>query len=157
MMVPATMGGAKHGVAKLISDEYPKTIYIHCYGHALNLAAGYAIKKCKIMKDALDIIFEVSKLIKYSPKRDVQFESLKQNFAPDTPGYRVLYPTRWTICANPLKSVTDNYAVLQKLWNTSKDETSDTSIKARMIRVETQFKTYAFFFGVHLGYLIETY
>ena len=150
----STMRGVKHGVAKLISDEYPKAVYTHCYGHALNLAAGDAIKKCKIMKDALDIVFEVSKLIKYSPKRDVQFESLKQNLAPDTPGFRVLCPTRWTVRANSLKSVTDNYAVLQTLWETAKDETSDTSIKARIIGVEAQFKTYAFFFGVHLGYLI---
>lgn len=133
---------------------YPKAIYTHCYGHALNLAAGDAIKHCKIMKDALDIIFEVSKLIKYSSKRDVQFESLKQNLAPDTPGFHVLCPTRWTVHANSLKSVTDNYTVLQNLWETSKDETSDTSIKARTIGVATQFKMYAFFFGVHLGYLI---
>lgn len=82
------------------------------------------------------------------------FESLKQNLAPDTPGFCVLFPTRWTVRAISLKSVTDNYAVLQTLWETAKDETSDTSIKARIIGVEAQFKTYAFFFGVHLGYLI---
>ena len=85
------------------------------------------------MKDALDLVFEVSKLIKYSPKRDVQFESLKQHLVPETPGFRVLCPTWCTVHANWLKSVTDNYAVLQTFWDTSKDETSDTSIKARII------------------------
>ena len=70
--------------------------------------------------------FEVSKLIQYSPKRDMQFESLKQNLAPETPGLHVLCLTRWTVRANSLTSVTDNYAVLQTLWETSKDETSDT-------------------------------
>ena len=79
---------------------------------------------------------------------------LKQNLEPDTPGFRVLCPTRWTVRANSLKSVIDNYKVLQELWESSQDETSDTSIKARIIGVETQFKTYAFFFGVHLVYLI---
>ena len=78
----------------------------------------------------------------------MQFESLKQTLTPDTPGFRVLCPTRWTVRANSLKSVTDNYTVLQKLWETSKDETSNTSIKARIIGVEAQFKTYAFFFGL---------
>ena len=99
----STMRGVKHGVAKLISDKSPKAIYIHCYGHALNLAAGDAIKKYKVMKDALDIVFEVSKLIKYSPKRDVQFESLKQNLTPEIPGFCVLCPTRRTVRANSLK------------------------------------------------------
>jgi len=47
--------------------------------------------------------------------------------------------------------------VLQELWESSQDKTSDTSIKARIIGVETRFKTYAFFFGVHLGYLILKY
>ena len=65
------MSGHRNGVAKSISDEQPKAIFTHCYGHVLNLSAGDTIKRCKIMKDALDIVFEVSKLIKYSPKRDV--------------------------------------------------------------------------------------
>ena len=150
----STMSGPKKGVAKVISDEQPKAIYTHCYGHALNLSVGDTIKHCKILKDALDIVYEVSKLIKYFPKRDMQFENLKQNLAPDTPGFRVLCPTRWTVRANSLKSVIDNYKVLQELWESSQDETSDTSIKARIIGVEAQFKTYAFFFGIHLGYLI---
>ena len=150
----STLSGPKKGVAKLFSDEQPKAIYTHCYGHALNLSAEDTIKRCKIMKNALDIVFEVSKLIKYSPKKNVKFEKLKQNLEPDTPGFRVLCPTRWTVRANSLKSVIDNYKVLQELWDSSQDETSDTSIKARIIGVETQFKTYAFFFGVHLGYLI---
>ena len=63
-----TMSGPKKGVAKVISDEQPKAIYTHCYGHALNLSVGDTIKHCKILKDALDIVFEVSKLIKYYPK-----------------------------------------------------------------------------------------
>jgi len=53
-----------------------------------------------------------------------------------------------------LKSVVDNYTVLQKLWDTSKDKTSNVSIKARIIGVEAQFKTHSFFFGIHLGNLI---
>ena len=40
-----------------------------------------------VMKDALDITFEVSKLIKFSPKRDVMFEKLKDIITPDTPGF----------------------------------------------------------------------
>ena len=82
--------------------------YMHCYGHALNLAAGDSIKSFKLMKDTLHTTLEVSKLVKYSPKRDVQFEKLKDNFAPDNPGFCVLCPTRWTVRADTLKSVLDN-------------------------------------------------
>ena len=123
------MRGARNGVAKQLNDEESRAVYIHCYGHALSLAAGDSIKNSKTMKDALDITFEVSRLIKFSPKRDVMFEKLKDAIAPDTPGFRVLCITHWTVRANTLKSVLDNYAVLQELWEQAQEEVSDPSIK----------------------------
>ena len=56
--------------------------------------------------------------------------------------------------AASFKSVLDNYTVLQKLWDISKDQASDPSMKARIIGVETQFKTYRTYFGIQLGYLL---
>ena len=47
------------------------------------------------MKGALDTTFEVSKVVKYSLKRDVKFEKLKESPAPDNPGICVLCPTKW--------------------------------------------------------------
>ena len=44
------------------------------------------------------------------------FEIFKSKLAPDMPGFRVLCPTRWTVRANSLQSVLDNYSVLQELW-----------------------------------------
>ena len=46
------MKGARNEVAKQLSDEENRAVYIHCYGHALNLAAAESIKNLKIMKDA---------------------------------------------------------------------------------------------------------
>ena len=66
----------------------------------------------KALQDVLDITHEISGLIKLSPKRDNTFNCIKKELAPDTPGFRVLCPTRWTVRANSLKSVLDNYAVL---------------------------------------------
>ena len=150
----ATMMGTRNGVAKQLSDEENRAVFIHCYGHALNLAVGDSVKCSKLLKDALEITFEVSKLVKYSPKRDVIFEKLKDHLAPDTPGFRVLCPTRWTVRANSLQSVLDNYSVLQELWEESKDKASDPSVKARIIGVQAQFKKFSYFFGVLLGELI---
>lgn len=150
----ATMMGTRSGVAKQLSDEENCAVFLHCYGHALNLAVGDSVRNSKLLKDALEITFEVSKLVKYSPKRDVMFEKLKDKLAPDTPGFRVLCPTRWTVRANSLQSVLDNYSVLQELWEESKDQASDPSVKARIIGVQAQFKTFRYFLGVLLGELI---
>ena len=67
----STMRGPKSVVAKQLLDDEPRAVFTHCYGHSLNLAISDTMKGCKVTKDALDLIFEVTKLIKYSPKRDV--------------------------------------------------------------------------------------
>ena len=64
------MKGGNTGVAKQLLQEESRALYTHCYGHALNLAVGDAVKHCKVMKDALDTTYEVPKLVKYSPKRN---------------------------------------------------------------------------------------
>ena len=38
------MKGARNEVSKQWSDEENRAVYIHCYGHALNLAATESIK-----------------------------------------------------------------------------------------------------------------
>lgn len=46
------MSGNRSRVAKRISE------FIHCYGHARNLAARDTIKNVKVMRDALDTTHE---------------------------------------------------------------------------------------------------
>ena len=115
------------------------------------MAVCDAVKNCKILQDALDTTFEIGKLVKYSPKRDAMFHQLKQQLAPDSPDFRVLCPTRWTVRANSLQNVLDNYTVLQSLWEACLESKLDPEIKSRVIGVKTQMATFDFFFGVYLG------
>ena len=73
----ANMCGARNGIATPFSREEPRAIFIHCYGHALNLAVGDCVKKNTILRDTLDVTFEISKLVKFSPRRDTEFEKIK--------------------------------------------------------------------------------
>ena len=50
----SAMSGAKSGIAKQILEEEPRAYYTHCYGHALNLAAGDTIRGVSVLKNALD-------------------------------------------------------------------------------------------------------
>ena len=75
----SAMSESKRGVAKIISDAEPRAVYTHCYGHALNPSMCDCIKQSKVMKSALDVVAEISKLIKKSPKRDSFFERLKKH------------------------------------------------------------------------------
>ena len=105
---------------------------------------GDTVKKCKLMRSFLDAVFEITMLIKKSPKRDAIFQKLKHDLATDTPSFRVLCPTRWTLRAASLQSVLDNYEVLLGVWDESKNSQIDSEMKARIIGVETQILTECF-------------
>jgi len=103
------------------------------------------------MKKALDITHEITKLVKYSPRRDNIFKDLKGEMAPSSPGIRVLCPTRWTVRAGSMRSIIDNYHVLQKLWDEAAEIVRDSETIARIRGVAAQMRTFDFFWGLLLG------
>ena len=153
----STMRGIKNGVAKQIMDLEPRALYTHCYGHSLNLATSDVVKQSKILQDALDTTNEITKLIKLSPRRENIFQGLKDAMsAADTssPGIRVLCPTRWTVQADSLASVTKNYTVLQSTWEEALEISKDSETKARIQGVASQMYTFKFLFGIMLAEMV---
>ena len=147
----AAMCGSQKGVATLIQQEEPRAIYIHCYGHALNLACGDAVKKCELMRDALDTSYELIKLIKKSHRRDAVFQNVRKQLHEDANiGIRVLCPTRWTVRAQALQSIISNYSALQHLWEVALTFVKDTVMKSRILGVSSCIT----FFGICLGELL---
>lgn len=153
----SNMVGIRSGVATLIKNEEPRATLVHCYGHSLQLAVSDTVKQIKTMSDALDTTNEISKLLKYSPKRDTLFHKLKQDLAPHTPGFRVLCPTRWTVRANSLQSVIDNWEPLHELWEECLCTRLDSEVKSRIIGVKYQMQTFQYFFGTSLGVLLMSH
>ena len=147
----SNMSGVRNGVAKQIQDEQPNAFFTHCYGHSLNLAVSDTIKQCNTMKSALEITHEITKLIKYSPRRERIFKDLKGEMAPGSPGVRVLCPTRWTVRADSMLSIIQNYSVLQELWDKAVDIVRDSDTIARIRGVSAQMQSFNFFFGLVLG------
>ena len=65
-----------------------------------------------------------------------------------------LCPHRWTVKAESLKSMVDNYGVLQKTWKESKDCVKDTEMKGKITGVATQMETFHYLYGVMLSQMI---
>ena len=72
-----TMSGARSRVAKRITDEKPRALFTHCYGHSLNLAASDTVKNSRLMRNALETTHEITKLIKFSPRCEQFLEVLR--------------------------------------------------------------------------------
>ena len=155
----STMSGSRSGVAKRVQDEEARAVFTHCYSHSLNLAAGDSIKKSKIMKSTLETTHEITKLIKLSPRRqgvfmEVQQESEMSSESDVKSTVKLLCPTRWTVRADSLHSIIDNYSELLETWDRANDIARDTETKARIQGVASQMETFDFMFGTYLGELI---
>ena len=94
------------------------------------------MKESKPIKNALEMTHEVYKLIKCSPKRENIFRRIKEASRLTTDycsssSIRVLCPTQWTVRANALASIIENYAVLQDTWDEALEVAKDTDSKAK--------------------------
>ena len=66
----SNMLGKRSGVAVQIKRVRPKVIETHCHGHFLNLSVKDATKSNRLINDVLEIVVEITKLIKFSLKRE---------------------------------------------------------------------------------------
>jgi len=62
--------------AKVLQSLSTRKRTVHYYGHALNVAVGDCMKFSKVCKDTLDTSFEITRFIKFSPKRNAAFERI---------------------------------------------------------------------------------
>ena len=108
----ANMARSRTGTATQLRHVEERAICTHCYGHALNLAVADVVKQSKVIRDVLDTVGEINKVLKYSPRRDSLFEQLKSSVSPGTVGFRTHCPTQWTVRAASLQSVIDNPGIL---------------------------------------------
>ena len=101
------------------------------------------------MKSALEMTHEITKLVKYSPRRESIFRDLKGEMAPSNPGVRVLCPTRWTVRADSMQSIIQNYSVLQELWDKAVEIVHDSDTIACIRGVTAQMQSFDFLPRVH--------
>ena len=73
----SNMSGSRSGVAARLLLEEKRAVYTHCYAHALNLAIGNTLKWSKICCEAMEVACEITKLIKFSPKRNAAYDKIK--------------------------------------------------------------------------------
>ena len=147
----AAMAGHKSGVATAILSKEPRALYSHCYGHALNLAVQDMMKGNKILHDTLDTVEEMTKLIKKSPKRQAIFKKIQHEITCESPGIRMLAPTRWTVRAEALTSISENYEALRDTWYVAIEESKDSEMRAHIGGVARQMDSFDFYFGIELG------
>ena len=90
----ASMKGEKSGLKTRVLQLNDKALYVHCFGHSLNLAVQDCIKSIPEVQDLLDKTYELTKLIKYSPKREQILHTIKEEVKSSGGGVKSLCLTR---------------------------------------------------------------
>jgi len=73
----SNMSGYLNGVAAQIQKNVPSALFVHFSAHCTNLCLQSVGRQCVSIRDALDIVMEISQLIRYSPKRTTLFQSVQ--------------------------------------------------------------------------------
>ena len=145
----SAVSGRKTGVQARIKNGQPKALFNHCHGHLINLACADSIKQSKVRSDALYTALEITKLVKKPPNRDTKLEKICHASVDETerpsPNIRMLCPTRWTVKADAMDSILQNYDQLMELWDWYVDTLNDAKMKTRIRGVAAHTKKFDFY------------
>lgn len=143
----ASMSGHINGVAAQIQRVEPGAIFVHCLAHCTNLCLQEVGKQILCIREALDLVMELSQLIRYSPKRLSLFESLMAQVSQGAPLLKPLCPTRWTVRTRAINALL-NYHLLQETLEVIKEGKDEYALKAiGYLNSMDKFSTY---FGLEL-------
>ena len=150
----ANFQGQISGVAKIIQEEYPAALPVHCLAHCTNLVLQYVAKQCNVIRDALGFASELIQLIKLSPKRQMIFERIQkeQSNGPKV-GIKPLCPTRWTVRTGAINTILNNWEELYATFCEVRD-TDHTVYGDRAGGLKVQMEKFQTFFGLQLAVLI---
>ena len=150
----SNMHGRRKGVSTQIWNENPAALPVHCFAHCLNLCLQDVGRQIAPLRDALDVVKEISKLIAFSPKRAHLFSTkLSASSSDDVLSIKPFCPTRWTARTVAIDAVLKDYTILIETMDEVNQTThDDNGLKARGVLLALEkFDTY---FWLKFGHLI---
>lgn len=141
------MAGRFNGVQKLLQTEQPKSLYIHCSNHSLDLVLQETAKQTSGVCDSMNLVKDVSNTILDSAKRKKMYDKVvvqpcendDDDSDDDVPLDKApsrllaLCPTRWCTRVSSMKRFHQNYGRVQgTLVNIENCETVKADKKAQI-------------------------
>ena len=114
------------------------------------------MKQEETLKETMEVIHEISKLVKQSPQRDTHLKCIRKESGNKEMSIHAFCPTRWSVRADSCAAILENNDVLMDLWKWSLSVLTDSEMKARIRFVTAYMKRFNFYFGCCLGKLLLT-
>ena len=134
----ANMNGIYKGLSTRMKECSPHAIYVHCYGHLLNLALQDTMKEIEPLRNALGNIQSLYNFLEGSPKRHALFSDIELENKDYKQTLKSLSVTRWSCRWVAVKSVYDQMERIVKTLlelSTDKDAKTYTDSRALLIAI----------------------
>ena len=154
----SNMSGVKNGVQALVKQESEQCLYVHCLAHSLNLCVQEVTSQCDLIRNCMDFMYNLARLIQFSPKCLSLFESICRNVALAENGAEIpssikpLCPTRWAVCHSAISSILANYQALLSTLETIQQGYDEYDAKASGLLM--QMESFELFFSLKLSLLV---
>lgn len=101
------MSGVRKGVAARMKECSPRGIYVHCYGHVLNLALQDTMSEVEPLRNALGTVQSLYNFLEASPKRHAVFNDVKVDGDHIVLTLKSLSVTRWSCRWDAVRAITE--------------------------------------------------
>ena len=154
----SNMSGRLSGVRARLSEDQPRSLFVHCVNHSLDLALQEEAKRVDMVADALNTIREVTTILKTTKRRKLFEEHAMESEGDECAGAaspRVsrqlvpLCPTRWTVRCRSIRRFLQEYnAVLQTLTDVQNDRSVAPDVRHKVRGYIPTLKRFETVFGM---------
>lgn len=129
----ANMSGMYNGCQAFITSAQPLAIFFHCSAHCANLVAEHTASSNRLVRDAMQLIQELSSCNNRSGKFKKFFNDCRASLSCDTQVHTLkpLCPTRWLTRVSAVTSVLDQYAAVVSALDSMASDKGDSGVKCR--------------------------
>lgn len=143
----SAMSGRFSGVQARCKEMKESILYVHCYGHCLNLSLVSACSNYKENPKIFDffgVIQLVYNYIEGSPKRHAVFENIMKSSNLKLKYLKSLSETRWACRSEAVSVVQAQLNIIIKALEESVENSSDAKTKAKGKGILYQMKSFDF-------------
>ena len=130
----ANMNGVHKGLSTRMEECSPLGIYVHCYGHVLNLALQDTMTQIEPLRNALGTIQALYNFLEASPKRHALFSDIEVQGEDLKLTLKSLSTTRWSCRWEAAKAVHGQMErIVKALLTLSSDKDPKTYSESRAL------------------------
>ena len=145
----SNMCGEYKGVATRMKESSPLSMYIHCYGHLINLALKDTLEEIPVVRNTLGTLQAIYNFLEGSTKRHGKLEEFKDGNEYLLLSLKSQSITRWSCRWEAVKAVYEQLErIIGCLLELSEDKDSKTSSGARSLLIS--ILDFEFIFGLSI-------